>query len=407
MINYFRTTARDTPVNLAVARILVSGLLVWKLLHYDWGVLTEWPVPLVDTLSFYRHPALFAHVELIALLGVASLLCVLVGYRIRFTAWASAVLVTYLGAVRYAYQISHTSEILFTGALILVLFGVFAEEDKLSVDQLRRTRTMSLDSLTNHLEDDLGRFPNRALRWALIIVGMFYFQSGVSKLALGDPVAWVQPSNLGRYILFRMGEGPSWFVGELLLQYPLLLSVGALATIVLEFGFLPYILTGRRLWPFLLGLIGMHAAIALSVGPVFTDQVVFLAIFLPWDTALGKTQRADDLRVVYDRHCFFCARSLHLFPYLDVAGSVTYYNQYTVPDELDADGVEFEDAMYVFRGTRPFRGYRAFVELFKQLGFLYPVALAMSLPGVRNVGYRTYQHIADNRSRYFVCSLEE
>jgi predicted DCC family thiol-disulfide oxidoreductase YuxK len=406
MVNYFDGDTRPTPVNLAVARAIIVGLILWKIIRYKWRALPTWPTPLRDILPIFRHPIVFQHIDLIAIICAGLLFAVLVGYRLRATALVSAVLVTYLGTVRHAYQISHTSRILFNMALVLVLFAVFAEEDKLTLDQLRRTRTKSMDTLAEHLEGENGQYRHRALKWSLVLIGLFYFQGGYSKLVLGNPFEWVQPWSLGRFIAFRT-DGPTYFLSDFLLSYPSLLTAGAVGTLLLEVGFIFAIVLGKRIWPFLIGLAGMHFVIAFSVGPIFTDQLPFLALFLPWDRALGHLQRSDDVVVVYDRDCLFCMRSLHLLRYLDINGTVAYYNQYTVPDRWDRADADFEDAMYAFRGDAVFRGYDAFRELFRQFWVLHPAAGVMSLPGMQHVGDRIYRYIAENRSRHFTCSIDD
>lgn len=401
--NYFVDDTQSTPVNTAAARILLCSFILWKLVRYEWVEYPQWPDPIQNILPLFRHPLIFVHVEWIALLCGLLVASVLIGYRIQATAWMSAVLLTYLGTVRHSFQHSHTSRILFTAAIILLLFAVFSDEHYLSVDQIRRTRYWELESLTNHLETKSGRFQHRAMKWALVVIGFFYFHTGFSKIVFGNPIAWIQPANLGRYILFRSNYGSTQFIGEFLLQYPILLSVGAVVTIALEIGFLLAVVFKRPLWPFFTGVVGMHIAIMFSVGPVFTDQILLLALFLPWEKGLMYLQRTDELVIVYDRHCFFCARSLHLFKYLDGSDLISYYNQYNVPEKWD--GANFEEAMYAFRDGESYRGYYAFAELLQQLG-IRPVYFMMGLPVVRNVGEAVYQYIAKNRSRYFVCSTE-
>jgi predicted DCC family thiol-disulfide oxidoreductase YuxK/uncharacterized membrane protein YphA (DoxX/SURF4 family) len=405
VLNYVARPSRSTPFNLAAARVVLVTATLWKLVRYDWGALPTWPAPLRDILPVFRHPFVFSHVQLVALACGLCLLAVLVGYRLRATAWAGAILLTYLGAVRHAYQTSHTSRILFNAALVLLLFALFAEEDRLSVDQLRRTRDATLASLRDHLELDLGEFPHRALRWTLVVVGVFYFQAGYGKL-VGDPVSWVQPWNLGRYVAFRAGD-QGYYLAEFMLAHPPVLVAGAVGTIFLEVGLLVAVVLGFRLWAFLAGLVGMHAVIAVSVGPVFADQLPFLALLLPWDSLQRRLQRREELVVVYDRHCLFCARTLHPFRYLDVAGSVSYYSQETVPDRYDRDDAAFDSAMYAFRDGDASRGYAAFRQLFAHLGITRPVGAAMALPGVRRVGRVVYGHVARNRSRHFACGTRD
>lgn len=405
MINYFKNDRRTTPINVAIARATVSLFVIWKMFNYNWRVYPLWPSPLDNILPVFRREIIFMHIELLALLCGIMAFCVLIGYRLEFSVWVTAVLLTYLGSVRKTLQISHGSEILFTAALILVIFAIFGNEDKITVDQLRRTRRWELGSLTTHLETSTESFRHRGLKWSLVVIGFFYFQTGFSKLVFGDPIAWIHSSSLGRYLLYRMGDGPSRFFSEFMLQYPSLLTLTAVVTLVLEVGFLLAIVFKKPVWPFFIGVIGMHIAIKFSLGPDFTDQVFLLAIFFPWDYVIKYMQNSEELVIVYDEHCFFCARSLHLFKYFDVNSVVTYYNQYDVPEHFETENTDFETAMYAFREGESFRGYRAFRELFRQLGFV-PVAYCMSIPGVIHVGERAYRYIAENRSRYFVCSTE-
>ena len=289
MINYFAEDVRSTPLNLAVARVLLGGLMLWKLLRYDWGALRTWPAPIRDFLPVFRSGVVFAHVEVVVAACGLALLGVVFGYHLRVTAWVSALLLTYLGAVRHAFQLSHTSRILFNAALLLLLFGLFADEDEFRIGSLAALRSAVADEAWR--PRTAGRsYRHRALKWALVVVGFFYFQAGVSKFLLGDPIAWVQPWNLGRYIAFR-ADGPTYVLADFFLEHPPLLFVGALGTVLLELGFLSAIVLGRTLWPFFVGLVGMHAVIAVTVGPVFADQLPFLAIFLPWDSAIERVRR--------------------------------------------------------------------------------------------------------------------
>lgn len=235
--------------------------------------------------------------------------------------------------------------------------------------------------------------------------GLFYFQAGFGKLT-SDPVAWVQPWNLGRYIAFRAGD-QGYYLADIMLAHPPLLVAGAAGTVVLEVGLMVAILLKFRLWPFFVGIVGMHAVIAVTVGPVFVDQLPFLAALLPWDTLQGRLQRRDELVVVYDRHCAVCVRSLHPLRYLDVARSVTYCGRRTAPDRYDRDDVASESAVYAFRDDDAVGGYDAFERLFAQLGVTRPLAAVMGLPGVRRAGRVAYDYVARNRSRYVARSTQE
>lgn len=110
---------------------------------------------------------------------------------------------------------------------------------------------------------------------------------------------------------------------------------------------------------------------------------------------------------MYDKHCYFCARSLYLFKLLDLNQTVTFHTQYTAPEEYRSrEDVKFDDRMYVFANGEAYGGYDAFRRLFKQFAVTIPMSWVMALPPVAVVGKRVYAHIAANRNRYFVCSWE-
>ncbi|WP_372910304.1 thiol-disulfide oxidoreductase DCC family protein [Salinigranum sp.] len=202
-----------------------------------------------------------------------------------------------------------------------------------------------------------------------------------------------------------------WGVGEFLVSHPALVTASAIGTLVLELGTLPAILLGLPLAPFVLGIFGMQAVIAVAIGPFFFDVYPLFLLFFTWDVLYRRLVSTRPVVVVYDEACFFCARSLYLFKYLDVNGTVTFYSQSDVPSEYaereDHDAVDYSRSMYLFTPDgRTHEGYWAFRELLRQFRVFAPVTFAMDLGPVARVGERVYRRIAANRSTYFVCAVD-
>ena len=410
MLNYYSNPTRFTPLNIGIARVLLGLFLIYKLIRYEWAKIPEWPHPLVPVVPAFQHRLSLEYLPVLAFVALVALVGFIIGYRVRVSAFLSAALVTVLATIRYTYNPSHTSELLYTGVLLLLLYAVFAEEDLLTIDELRRTGTRPLNELTNHLETATatkGPYSHSPLRWGLVVVALLYFQAGFSKLVYGAPIEWIQSESLSRYILYESMEVGRLPVGEFLLQFPVLVTVLALTTIALEVGFLPAVVAGWRLEPFLIGLLGMHTGIMYAVGPIFLDQMFILLLFIPWDRVYAALKPNRSLEIVYDEHCFFCARSLYLFKFLDTNNSISFYSQYTLPPRLvNRDDTDFDTAMYAFRNGTVYRGYDGFVELFRQFPGTLPIILAMKLPGIKNIGYQVYEYIGANRSRHFTCAIE-
>lgn len=307
MINYFAKEKRPSRINLAIARITLVVAMIWKVLIYQWGVYTEWPAPVlsIETLPMFGEPPLVNYAGVISVACILSLLCVLVGYRIRLTCCISSILLAYLGAIRLHWWHSHQTELLFVGSLLLLLFAIFPEEHQYSIDQLRRREPLEKNQLRHpsqlisELRDTgAGQFQHRSLKWGLIVIGLHYFGGGFSKLIVGNPIKWIQPENLGRYILFR--DSAVWSLDEILFQYPVLLTIGATFSIVIEFTFLPCIILRRQIWPFFILLTGFHTAVLLLLGPNFFDLLLLLCLFLPWDTLYFRIRAIITEGTTYD-----------------------------------------------------------------------------------------------------------
>ena len=275
--------------------------------------------------------SLFLSVEkwlLIILLGVLIL-----GYRIRFTAALSALLLAHLGVVRYTLQWSGETSALFIGVYFLIFFALYAEEDELSLDGVRRTKNETLDDLRAYLKSTKERSYNlSALKWSLVTVGLIYFGAGFDKVFPGPRFGFATAENLSRIIIiyYTFYNQPYDFTLSLV-EYPWLMEVAAWGTLVLELGFLLTILLGVTITPIVLRIYAFQTGIALSLGILFTDVYPILALFVAWDSIYKRLVRDRTIDLVFDEHCYFCARSLYLSKLLDINNTVNFYSQYDTP----------------------------------------------------------------------------
>lgn len=408
-INYFADVTRPTPINDTVARLVLGGYLVWKTIWYDWHLVLEAPYVGTEEYAFLIPPTADVLVVEKYLLVVALLGFVL-GYRLRLAAFVSAVLVGHMGGVRFAYNTSGGVTALFIATYFLVFFGIFAHRQSGTVDAWLRASEQSLDTLVSHLKSSpRGAFRMDALKWSLCALAIVYFGSGWNKLFPGLRLEWVAPWNLSRILLVHTHVYPQQnfpWVSDLMLQYPTVVGLSAAMTLVLELGFLVAVLAGVTLTPVVLGLFGMHLIVLLSLGILFGDVYPFLLMFFSWDLLYQRVVRDRRLDLVFDERCFFCARSLLPFKYLDVNDTVTFYSQSDVPARYRSrEDVDFDEAMYVFDGERAYEGYFAFRELLSQFRVFAPFVWLMHRDVVESVGTKVYERVADNRSRYFTCSV--
>lgn len=411
-LNYYAGDTDGSVVNVAVARIIIAALGIWKLLSYDWSSIPEWPVYANDHYLLLVPEWIQPYLVVEKYLALVGLFLFGLGLSHRYATPVTAVLVAHLGAARYTLDPSGASQALFTIVYFLVFFALYRSEDLLSGDGVRATESFGLTELNSFLQSEHDGTPREnthsILKWGLLTVAILYFGSGVSKIVSGPALEWATAWNLGQYILWAQSYfGISPEAGRLVLQYPLLVQLAAVSTLVLETGFLLWIVAKRNPAPFILGLLGMHVFVAILMGPFFFDQIVFLLLFVDWSRVLSRIEADSGLDLVYDEHCCFCARSLYVFKLLDVNDTVNFYSQYTAPEAYrDRSGVDFETAMYVFRNGEGYEGYDAFRELIRHFRVFSPVVVFMSLPIVRNVGERVYAYVAANRGQRFTCSVD-
>ncbi|MDQ2050211.1 DUF393 domain-containing protein [Natronolimnohabitans sp. A-GB9] len=410
-VNYVADDARSSPINLAVVRILLGTWLLWRVVSLDWGFYQEWPRHFNPPVAFLHEDVLLALLPSQQWVVAALLVGFIVGYRTRWTGGLAALLLMHMLSVKTTIYHAGTVESLFASAYFVFLFALFAEDDVLSLDGVRRTKDRSIDELNAVLKEGPDReYRVRALKWGLLAVGLLYLGSAWGKVLNGPIEIWFTGTELQRDILFNQELlGVERTFAAPILASDTLAWLGFVGTALVQVSLLVAVVLGLPITLSVLGLIGFHVAVIATLGLYFVDMILVLSLFVAWDVAYRRLAADEDdaIRLVYDERCYFCARSLYLFAHLDVNDSVQFYSQSDVPAELiDRDGVDLESEMYVFRDGEVYGGYEAFRQLFRQFRIFTPVTALMALSPVRAVGTRVYEYVARNRSRHFVCSLE-
>ena len=408
-VNYFRDTVRESAFNVAVVRVLLGLTIIWKVASYEWGAIQTWPVYPIFQNPYgpLAPPIVLEYLWVEVLLAIVGLVLFVVGYRIPLTGVVTAFLLAHLGLVASMLNVTFQSKSLYLPSMILLLYALYAEQDALSLDGVRRTAGASLDELNDRLQSDAPTQRRvTVLKWTLVLVAFLYFVGGIDKMIQGPITDWLTAGNMQRYTLYENVEHrQARPLGQFIRSNDAFSLLSAVATIVLETGFLVAIVVGLPLAPFVFGLMGMHTIIALAMNPLFVEQYVYLLLFLPWDRLYARTATGRSLTVVYDPRCRFCARSLSVFESLDVADTVAFRPPTDAPAEYrDLDGVDFDESMYAFADSEGYEGYYAFRELLRQYRVFAPFVWLMGRSAVESFGVRVYRYVADNRSRHFACA---
>jgi predicted DCC family thiol-disulfide oxidoreductase YuxK len=242
-------------------------------------------------------------------------------------------------------------------------------------------------------------FDHDILKWALLMVSLTILFTGVAKL--GYLPEWASAETQAFFaIRARAREGLILPLSDLLINYRWIALFAGVTTIILEFGLFAAVLTGFSVSPFIIGLIGMHTGIALILTPFFFDQYFIYLLFAPWDSLHKRFTSNNEIDVVYDSRCHFCARSLLLIKNLDDHSAISFHSQNSIPEKYDNDQFDFDEAMYAFSNGEAKKGYFAFRLLFRQFWLLKPLAALMKLRPVKWVGIKLYGWVASNRSRF-------
>ena len=88
-----------------------------------------------------------------------------------------------MAGIRLSYNASGGTEALFLATYFLLLFGLYSDQDLLSVDAVRRTANASRTRLSRFLRGDGRRtYRMNALRLSVLTLGILYFGAGLSKI---------------------------------------------------------------------------------------------------------------------------------------------------------------------------------------------------------------------------------
>ena len=402
-VNYFRSDSRSTSLNLAIARFVLCLYGAWKIGSYTYHETTLFPR---DFLSWSAGSVLASlrwnspqWIILEQVLAVVLLILCAVGAARAVSSFGAALLTTHLAGLAYAFENEKSVLIL---AFFLIFYGIFRKDDALAFDSLFCDRRRSLSTLNASLKSQVDCQPVRleALKWFLLALALVYFFTGFSKWRAGDwTLAWGSWENI-RLAILNNGVGRTLAVsplGEFLIGQPVLLSIAGYGTLFLELGFLPAVLTGLSITPFLVGLASMHAVILLAMDVNYlTDMVFFYAAFFAWDSLAGRLQRGQKLLIVYDDQCAFCARLLLFLKGLQVSGDVRFVGP---ADPAAPRGYDYANAIFVFDGAgNSFRGYDGIVRYLSFAGLTKPLAWVMSFPPLTAAGKAVYGWVARNRS---------
>ena len=265
------------PGNLIAARIILAANALWIVLSRpDLVDLLCWPAafragfgPAVSWRFLHLGLPLQAEEALFFAL-VAALLCVLVGWRLPWTAACASLLLYHFTPLLDPLRTRGGAYFLgLTAPLLGFLFLSFGKTPR------------------------RGEAPSPEWRWPLAAIQMcfaaIYVLSGIAKLRTVG-LAWATPANFEGLVLGQAFPESTPVCAHALIGHPALCAVGALGGLLLDFAG-PVALFFRRTAPWAVAaLLSTHVAIALIFGVYFLGAPGLL-LFVDW-SGFGRARPA-------------------------------------------------------------------------------------------------------------------
>lgn len=112
------------------------------------------------------------------------------------------------------------------------------------------------------------------------------------------------------------------------------------------------------------------------------------------------TLMKNTLTIYFDEGCGICKQVRRFLSFFDFGHRCEFSFAKDMNLEQDSEAMlnRYLD-MYSFDGTKTYRGYDSYMQIFKRLAFpFYPIYILMKLRFVRLVGEKYYRKVADSRA---------
>ena len=233
-------------------------------------------------------------------------------------------------------------------------------------------------------------------------IGLVYFDSVFFKLDsnlwLGGLGSWL-PSSLP--MITHLNN--SW----LLNQEWLIKGIGW-GTIVFEALFLfVFFRKGFRSWVFIIGMF-LHLGILIEF-PIPWFALTACSIYLLlipvswWKKLLSSNKDSNTLTFYYDSECPLCVRTKIVITHLDWFNKIGFKTvQFDAAENQYLKNIEqtvlLDDIYSVDTKGKIYSGVNTYIQVFKRIFYLFPLAIVLQLPGMYQMAKKIYTYIAKNRS---------
>jgi hypothetical protein len=273
--------AHASPLNLAMARVLVATQALWVVLSRDFAAISGLPPEFfagVDAgarwrfLIFPGHPGVEAIIQWVAVL---ALLGALFGVGTRVSCFVAGILLYHLAPFESIIWLPHPfARGLTLPVVALMILAIARSGDRLALVRPRTPRE----------EGSPGLDYSWQLRLIQLLLVQVYLFSAIAKLKRSG-LAWVSADNIRRWIVYLV-EDPDFAVfhsvGLWIADHPGVAVTVAALTLVLELGFILVLFSSLARRVLVPAAFALHIGIAFSMNLTFVSALLLL-IFVNWD----------------------------------------------------------------------------------------------------------------------------
>lgn len=291
---------------------------------------------------------------------------------------------------------------------VLLFMGILAASrcgDALSLDAvLNAWKRADRGSIRSPPPSGVYALP---IRFVWLLMGVLYFFPGFWKLWRSG-FDWALGDVLRNHLYMKWTGLGGWTPAFRIDQYPLLLKLSGIGTLLFEVGFVLLILFPVTRILAAIGGFTFHSMIHLIMNINFWTLRACYVVFVDWDRLfryVGRRLFRSPMVVIYDGSCRLCRRTIATIRVFDLLGRTTYLNG---RDEVARARSELEgldpsqlgkDLITILGENRENRrhGFEAYRALAWRIPFFWPIMPILYLPPVSAIGKRVYRRVADSR----------
>jgi predicted DCC family thiol-disulfide oxidoreductase YuxK len=352
------------------------------------------PIPYIDvefpTITFF-----------LCLWGVVAAFIV-IGYRYQFAVTCNYLFwIVFVNFTAMQRDFDGGFDLFMTGAGFFLLF--MPGDRAFSIDNLRYKLSTPYIHYSTYLKPSVSALAYYLPVW--VCLGFLYFDSDIHKIfaehwrnGLGSWLPSTQP-------YFISALDMSIFLNNESLQKTIGYTI-----LIFQLTFLFFFFERRFRVLFLLIGIGLHLGITLSLNiyPFGLAMLAFYPLLVPfaWWRALRRllVSQQPVLTVFYDKQCPLCNRTILTLNHFDIYRRIDFKNAQDYASGYPAlAGIGGEtlltDLYAVDQHNHVYSGLDTYIQICLKMGYLFPVAFMLRLPGIYQLASAKYRAIADSRLR--------